>query len=398
MGLITLRNTSSPLADSAVQRATLDELPLARRFGQAIADSGHGPLRSARVSVLQVNLGKRCNQACRHCHVDAGPDRTEVMPDAVVDACLTTLDALDIPTLDITGGAPELHPRFREIVLRARASGRHVMDRCNLTITRLPNYADLPEFLASQGVEVVASLPSFSGRQTDAQRGDGVFEQSIAALREFNAVGYGDQTHAHDRTGVDERLVEEPGDAGRQRASVPARGPLLLNLVTNPVGAFLPANQAALEADWKRELRRRHGIVFNRLYTITNMPISRYLQFLMDSGNLQAYMEKLVTAFNPAAVQGLMCRSTLSVGWDGRLYDCDFNQMLDLGVDASAPQTIFEAIAQQPEPIDGPNLDLACQMDTRPGSRLRGRRIAIGQHCFGCTAGAGSSCGGATAA
>jgi len=267
------------------------------------------------------------------------------MPADVVDACLRFLEANAIPTLDITGGAPELHPQFRDIVRRARAAGRHVIDRCNLTITRLPNYADVPEFLAEHEVEVVASLPSFAARQTDAQRGEGVFEDSIAALRRFNELGYG---------------IEGTG--------------LVLNLVTNSVGAYLPAPQQALEADWKRELRRRYGISFNRLYTITNMPISRFLQFLSDSGNLEAYMERLVAAFNPATIDGLMCRYTLSVGWDGRLYDCDFNQMIDLGTAAGAPATIFEA-------------DMAA---------LARRRIVTGQHCFGCTAGAGSSCGGTT--
>src|SRR5688572_2335272 len=339
MGLPTLLNTRSPLADTGTQRATLAALPLARTF----EDSLGSPLRADGISVLQINVGKRCNQACRHCHVDAGPDRREVMPPDVVDACLRFLESTDIPTLDITGGAPELHPQFREIVVRARAMGRHVMDRCNLTITRLPNYADLPEFLAAHQVEVIASLPSFASRQTDAQRGEGVFEDSIAALRRFNELGYG---------------VEGSG--------------LVLNLVTNPVGAFLPASQPALEADWKRELQRRHSITFNRLYTITNMPISRFLQFLADSGNLQAYMEKLVAAFNPATIDGLMCRYTLSVGWDGRLYDCDFNQMIDLGTAAGLPATIFEAEV----------------------AALAHRRIVIGQHCFGCTAGAGSSCGG----
>ena len=339
MGLPTLLNTRSPLADTGTQRATLAALPLARTF----EDSLGTPLHADGISVLQINVGKRCNQACRHCHVDAGPDRKEVMPPDVVDACLRFLDSTDIPTLDITGGAPELHPQFREIVRRARAAGRHVIDRCNLTITRLPNYADLPEFLAEHRVEVIASLPSFASRQTDAQRGEGVFEDSIAALRHFNELGYG---------------VEGSG--------------LVLNLVTNPVGAFLPASQQPLEADWKRELQRRHGITFNRLYTITNMPISRFLQFLAESGNLQAYMEKLVAAFNPATVDGLMCRYTLSVGWDGRLYDCDFNQMIDLGTAAGLPATIFEAEV----------------------AALAHRRIVIGQHCFGCTAGAGSSCGG----
>jgi|SRR5688572_487675 len=324
----------------------LDALPIDASFARAAASAGHSPLRARGVDVLQVNVGKRCNQACHHCHVDAGPDRTEVMPDAVVDACLAFLVCSDVGTLDITGGAPELHPRFKDLVVGARAAGRHVMDRCNLTITQLPNYAYLPGFLADHQVEVVASLPSFAARQTDAQRGEGVFEQSIAALRRFNQLGYG---------------VEGSG--------------LILNLVTNPVGAFLPAPQAALERDWRRELAHRFGISFNRLFTITNMPISRYLEFLVASGNLQTYMEKLVAAFNPATVDGLMCRSTLSVGWDGRLYDCDFNQMIDLPAGAGAPQTIFDATVQG----------------------LAGRRIAIGRHCFGCTAGAGSSCGGTIA-
>jgi radical SAM/Cys-rich protein len=344
MSLPTLLNTRSPLADTATQRATLAALHLRRTFGEALATAGHAPLRTTAVSVLQLNVGRRCNQACRHCHVDAGPDRVEVMTDDVIDAAMRLIEASDIPTVDITGGAPELHPRFREIVERTRRAGRYVMDRCNLTITRLPNYADLPEFLASHRVEIVASLPSFAARQTDAQRGTGVFDDSIAALHRLNELGYG---------------VEGSG--------------LLLNLVTNPVGAFLPAPQQPLESDWKRELHRRFGIVFNRLYTITNMPISRYLQFLVDSGNLQGYMDRLVTGFNPAAVDGLMCRYTLSVGWDGRLYDCDFNQMLDLGVTRGVPQTIFD-------------VDVAS---------LANRPIVTGPHCFGCTAGGGSSCGGA---
>jgi radical SAM/Cys-rich protein len=345
MALPTLLNTRSPLADPAAQRASLEALPLARTFDDAAAAAGHDPLRATAMTVLQMNVGRRCNQACRHCHVDAGPDRTEVMTPEVVEACLGLLESSDIPTLDITGGAPELHPLFRDIVRRARAAGRHVMDRCNLTITRLPSYADIPAFLAAHAVEVVASLPSFAARQTDAQRGEGVFEDSIAALRHFNELGYG---------------IEGSG--------------LVLNLVTNPVGAFLPPPQRALEADWKRELQRRYGIVFTRLYTITNMPISRYLQYLVDSGNLQAYMDKLVNAFNPSAVDGLMCRFTLSVAWDGRLYDCDFNQMIDVGTADDSPQTIFDATP----------------------AALLGRRIVVGPHCFGCTAGGGSSCGGAT--
>jgi radical SAM/Cys-rich protein len=223
---------------------------------------------------------------------------------------------------------------------------RKVMDRCNLTIAQTAGHDDLPDFLAAHQVEVVASLPNYSMGQTDAQRGDGVFEASIAALRRFNAAGYG-----RDGSG------------------------LVLNLVTNPVGAFLPANQGSLEREWKRELQRRHGIVFNRLFTITNMPISRFLEFLVDSNNLGDYMEKLVTAFNPAAVDGLMCRNLISVGWDGRLYDCDFNQMLEMAL----PTTIFDLARSGTTPLDG-------------------RVVLTGQHCFGCTAGAGSSCGGATVA
>ncbi len=347
MALATLINTRSPLASSAAQRALLESLPLARTFEAALHAADRPVLSRTTARVLQVNLGKRCNQACHHCHVDAGPDRTEVMPDDIIEATLTVLERSAIPTVDITGGAPELHPRFRDIVLRAKAMGRHVMDRCNLTITTLPNYAGLPEFLAGHGVEIVASLPSYAAAQTDRQRGEGVFESSLAALKRLNALGY-----------------------GREGSG------LVLNLVTNPVGAFLPANQAALERDWKRELKRRYDIDFNRLFTITNMPISRYLEWLEHSGNLTAYMAKLVQAFNPATVEGLMCRDTISVGWDGRLFDCDFNQMLDMPVDAHGPRTITDLLNAK---------------------TLLSLPVVTGPHCFGCTAGAGSSCGGATA-
>jgi radical SAM/Cys-rich protein len=341
--LPTLQKQRHPLASGAAQRRRLAELPLPRSFESALETAGLYPLRPRGIDILQINIGKKCNQTCHHCHVDAGPDRTEMMPGAVIDACLAVLAANRIPTLDITGGAPELHPEFRRIVREATALGCQVIDRCNLTVTRLPNYRWVPRFLAEYRVEVVASLPYFQGRQTDAQRGEGVFDDSIDALRELNELGYG----------------------------CPGTG-LLLNLVTNPVGAFLPPAQASAERDWKRELERRYGIVFNRLYTITNMPISRFLQYLDDKQQTEAYLERLVRAFNPAAAAGVMCRNTLSVGWDGTLYDCDFNQMLDLPV-ASASRNI---------------------LDFDP-AELATREIALGPHCFGCTAGAGSSCGGA---
>jgi radical SAM/Cys-rich protein len=344
--LPTLQKRHAPLSSAAGQRASLARLPLARSFQEALDGAGLLPLRATGIDIFQINVGRKCNQTCRHCHVDAGPDRTEMMPDAVVDRCLEVIEGTDIPTVDITGGAPELHKRWREIVVRARAAGKHVMDRCNLTITLLPNYSYLPEFFAEHGVHVVASLPHFRQKGTDTQRGDGVFEESITALRRLNALGYG-----------------KPGTG------------LVLDLVTNPVGTFLPGNQKALEQEWKRQMVRLFGIEFNSLFTITNMPISRFLEFLEESGQTQEYLERLVTAFNPAAAAGVMCRNTLSVGWDGVLYDCDFNQMLELPVHPRAPRTIFD-------------FDL---------DALASREIVLGPHCYGCTAGAGSSCGGATA-
>ena len=340
----TLRKQDHPLSSPMRQRQLLEALPL-RSFADAASSANHQPLRAQSIDVLQVNVGKRCNQTCAHCHVDAGPERKEVMPPDVLEACLHFLEQSTIPTLDITGGAPEMHPQFREIVERATALKRHVIDRCNLTITLLPNYSYLPEFLATHHVEITASLPSYALKQTDAQRGEGVFEDSIKAIQRLNQLGYG-----------------KSGSG------------LVLNLVTNPVGAFLPGSQQSLEADWKRQLKRRYDIDFNNLYTITNMPISRFLDFLLRSGNYESYMEKLVNSFNPATVDGLMCRYTLSVGWDGRLYDCDFNQMLEIEVHEQSPQTIFTATPEN----------------------MAARVIQIGQHCFGCTAGSGSSCGGAT--
>jgi len=308
--------------------------------------SGFSPLYATGITVFQINVGKFCNQTCRHCHVDAGPDREEKMTRETAELCIAALSRTDIPTVDITGGAPELNPNFRWLVEQARALDRHVMDRCNLSVLHLAPQADLAAFLARNKVEVVASLPYFRSSQTDAQRGDGVFDKSISGLRMLNELGYGKQGSG-----------------------------LILNLVHNPVGAYLPARQDAIEAQFRRELLKYHGVVFNNLYTITNMPISRFLEFLIQSDNYEGYMERLANAFNPAAAAGVMCRHTLSVGWDGTLYDCDFNQMLELPLADGAPRHIRE-------------FDPA---------RLNGRRIVTANHCYGCTAGAGSSCGGAVA-
>jgi radical SAM/Cys-rich protein len=248
--------------------------------------------------------------------------------------------------VDITGGAPELHPRFRDLVDAGVANGKHVMDRCNLTILLLPRSAGLIEWLGERGVEVVASLPHYRRPNTDAQRGNGVYERSIQALQRLNAAGYG------------------TGDPRRR-----------LTLVSNPAGAFLGASQGTLEQEWRQALLRNYGVTFDRLFVLNNMPISRFLEWLESSGNLEAYLERLVNAFNPAAVAGVMCRNTLSVGWDGRLYDCDFNQMLDLPLASPAAQCVG-------------NLDEEV---------WRQRRIVTARHCFGCTAGAGGSCGGQTA-
>jgi radical SAM/Cys-rich protein len=335
----------SPLASTLEQRARLDASPLARRFEDALAETGLLPLRPRDPEVFQINVGKLCNQTCRHCHVDAGPDRREIMTRETMEACVAALARTSIPIVDLTGGAPELNPHFRWLVEACRALGRHVIDRCNLTILELPSQRGLAEFLAANDVEVVCSLPHYRAPNTDRQRGAGVFEKSIAALRRLNALGY--------------------GEGRRERQLV---------LVTNPVGAFLPPSQGSLEAEWKREMLRLHGVRFDALHCMTNMPISRFLEWLIESGNLDEYLARLVAAYNPAAAANVMCRTTISVGWDGRLHDCDFNQMLDLELGDGAPRHVRD-------------LDL--------GS-LAAREIVVGPHCFGCTAGAGSSCGGAT--
>ena len=343
--LPTLHKLGASLAQGAAQRARLAEIPLPQSFASALASAALLPLRPSGIDTLQINVGKRCNQTCRHCHVDAGPDRVDMMPRAVLEACFSFLERAHIPTLDVTGGAPELHPDFREIVTRAVALRVRMIHRCNLTAILLPNYSDIPELLAAGAVEIIASLPYYQARETDAQRGEGVFQESLVGLRRLNALGYGRGTG------------------------------LVLNLVTNPVGTYLPGNQAALERDWKRELSRRYEIQFDHLYTITNMPISRFLAFLEETGRTKEYLARLVHAYNPAAAARVMCRNMVSVGWDGTLYDCDFNQMLDLPVATGAPRTIFDAVLPS----------------------LADREIAVGPHCFGCTAGTGSSCGGAVA-
>ncbi|MDH4036285.1 MAG: arsenosugar biosynthesis radical SAM protein ArsS [Candidatus Krumholzibacteria bacterium] len=340
-----MKSRGAALASSDAQLQALAELPLTREFPEALASAGLHPLKPTGIEIMQINVGKLCNQTCRHCHVDAGPDRRESMTRETMQLCLDALSRTSIPVVDITGGAPELNPDFRWLVERCRELGRHVMDRCNLTILEVPSQRDTPEFLARHNVEVVCSLPHYRAAGTDRQRGDGVFEKSIAALRRLNQLGYGD------------------GVSG-----------LRLVLVTNPVGAFIPGAQASLEREWKRELLRLHGVRFDALYCITNMPISRYLEWLITSENLEGYMERLVNAFNPVAARGVMCRNTISVGWDGVVYDCDFNQMLDLPV---APVGVRH--------IRDFDVDA-----------LNARSIVTDRHCFGCTAGAGSSCGGVT--
>lgn len=340
---LTLLGRSNPLASATEQLRLLDQPIDSPSFDLRLTQADLFPLHSIGITVFQINVGKLCNQTCLHCHVDAGPDRPETMSLETAEHCMQALAKTDIPIVDITGGAPELNPHFRWLVEQSRKLGRHVIDRCNLSVLLLPSQADLVEFLAHHQVEVIASLPSYRANQTNAQRGEGIFEKSLEALRLLNRLGYG-----------------RP-DSGR-----------ILNLVYNPVGAFLPPKQEAIEAQFKKELRAKYDIEFNRLYTIVNMPISRFLEFLIDSGNYGQYMTRLANAFNPAAAAGVMCRYTLSVGWDGKLYDCDFNQMLELPVDHGAPSHV---------------------RDFDP-AQLQQRRIVTRNHCYGCTAGSGSSCGG----
>jgi radical SAM/Cys-rich protein len=316
------------------------------RFTRKLTDHS-ASLRRGRSEILQVNVGKLCNLTCVHCHVNAGPKRKEIMTHETIERIVYWLAKTQISTVDLTGGAPEMIPDFRFFIdqVKRLQPPRHIIDRCNLTILLEPGYEDLGEFLARNRVEIVASMPCYSAENVNAQRGEGVFDESIAALHLLNSLGYG----------LDRELP--------------------LHLVYNPVGAFLPPSQDELEADYKRELKKHFGIVFNNLYALTNLPIGRFASYLRRSGTLQDYMQLLIHAFNPATISGLMCRNTISVGWRGEVYDCDFNQQLGMQWSDNSGSKLF-------------------LWDIDPNS-LEERVIMTGDHCFGCTAGAGSGCGGA---
>ncbi len=318
-----------------------DSLP---SFREKIGFFGHETLRPGETEILQLNVGYMCNQTCKHCHVDAGPDRKEIMTRETMEHCIAYAKESGVHTVDITGGAPEMNPDFLWLVKRLKEAGvEEIIVRSNLTIlvANEKKFGDLPEFFREHGLRVVSSLPFYLPEKTDRQRGEGVFAKSIEALQRLNQVGYGREEH------------------------------LIIDLVYNPSGAFLPAAQSELEADFKRELKSHYDIDFNSLLTITNLPISRFLEFLIRTDNYEDYMDTLVTSFNLATLDGLMCRNTLSIGWDGQLYDCDFNQMLELNID---------------HPIKHIK-------DLMNGS-IANRNIVINNHCYGCTAGAGSSCQG----
>ena len=351
MATKSLHKRESDLANSNRQIEILSngifkngELPT---FKNKIAETNQFPLKAKKLEILQINVGYMCNQVCDHCHVDAGPDRTEIMTRDTMQQCLEVIKNTGAHTLDLTGGAPEMNPDFRWFVEEAAKAGvKDFIVRSNLTIIRAnKTYYDLPEFFKKHNVHVVSSMPHWTRGKTDKQRGDGVFDKSIKALQELNAVGYG----------------------------MPD-GRLKLDLVYNPTGAFLPGDQAAMEKDFKKSLKDDFGIQFHNLFAITNLPISRFLDYLIASENYEDYMYSLVEAYNPTAVKNVMCTNTLSVSWDGYLFDCDFNQMLELPVNSDAKH------------LSEYNEDL-----------LEGRNIVISQHCYGCTAGAGSSCQGSVA-
>jgi radical SAM/Cys-rich protein len=313
-------------------------------FRKVLDDHSSFPLKPNTLEVLQVNLGYMCNQTCKHCHVDAGPDRTEIMSKETMQSCIEVIKSNNIETLDLTGGAPEMNPNFKWFVEHARPYVNEIIVRSNLTIIEAnKTYNELPVFFAKNKIRLVSSLPFYNADKTDRQRGKGVFDKSINALRKLNILGYGK----------------------------PESG-LTMDLVYNPTGAFLPAPQLSLEKEFKTVLIEEFDICFNQLFCITNLPISRFLDYLIQTENYEDYMFKLIESFNPEALDGVMCKNTLSVGWNGTLYDCDFNQMLDLKIDPNSPQSIS-----------------SFNIDT-----LKNRVINTSQHCFGCTAGAGSSCQG----
>lgn len=330
--------------DPARQHELLSASVPADSFAEQLRRCHAFPLKADSIGILQLNITRQCNLACRHCHVEAGPGQSLHMSDAVLEKCLEVAGHPAIHTLDITGGAPELHPRFQELIQRLHPLHKRLLVRSNLVILLNPPFAALPEFYAQHAVELVASLPDVRGERTDRQRGRGVFRNIIAVMRRLNGLGYG-------RAGSG----------------------LLLDLVHNPAGAYLPGVQAALEAEYRRILSQEHAVEFNQLFCLTNCPVGRYLDYLDQSGNLADYMQTLRTAFNPTAASKVMCRTTLSVAPDGNVYDCDFNQMLGLTVNSGAPTSIFDFDYE----------------------RLASREIVVRNHCFACTAGAGSSCQGA---
>ena len=338
----SLLSQSDSLSDPNNQLDILDKVNLTP-FKENLKKSNLFPLKPINVDVFQINLGKMCNQVCKHCHVDAGPDRKEIMTRDTMYLCLDAIDKTSCSTVDITGGAPEMNPDFRWFVKELFKKNKKIIVRCNLTIiVANKKYNDLPTFFKKHNVEVVSSLPYFNSKKTDAQRGNGIFDKSIKALKMLNKVGYG---------------IYGSG--------------LILNLVYNPTGAFLPPNQSVLESDFKIKLMGKFGIHFNNLFAITNIPISRFLQYLIISDNYNKYMEKLVSSYNPMAASSVMCRNTISISWDGYIFDCDFNQMLDLKVSVKGKH------------LSKYNLE-----------ELLNRNIIVNQHCYGCTAGSGSSCGG----
>lgn len=337
----TLQKQKNELKRASVQVKTL-EATTQIKFSEKLESINLFPLNPTVIEILQINLGKLCNQVCEHCHVDAGPDRTEIMSKNVLQHCLDAAKHPSIHTVDLTGGAPEMNPNFRWFVSELSKLGKKIIVRSNLTILTYKKYLDIPQFYKDNNVTVISSMPCYTKDNVDKQRGNGVFDRSIEALKKLNDLGFGKEGSG-----------------------------LELNLVYNPGSASLPPEEMALELDYKRELKEFFSIEFNSLYTITNLPISRFLDFLLKEGKYKEYMNILIDSFNPIAAENVMCRNTISVGWDGKLFDCDFNQMLELGV-ASSSQNIASFDNEQ----------------------LKNRTVIVGQHCYGCTAGAGSSCQG----